>query len=489
MSRACTTVEIMHFHGSQPQYDLTYSDVFLIPSRSAVGSRLRVDLSTDDVTGMRTPIVAANMNAVTGPRLASTMARRGGLAVLPQDMDQAALLRSVAAVKDASPRFAAPFLVDADMTVQQARRVLPPAVGHGLVVRDASGGFLGVIDATVLGRALDDALLGDLVHGEQPVLQVADIPDDETLFQRLFDEGLEFAVVLDGDRVLGTTSPKSAMRSTVYRPALDAAGRLRVAAAIGINGDVEARARAFIDAGVDVIVVDTAHGHQERMLEALRRVRSVSVDHPVVAGNVVTAQGVEDLVGAGANIVKVGVGPGAMCTTRMMTAVGRPQFSAVLETAAAARALGAGVWADGGVRYPRDVALALAAGGSAVMIGSWLAGTIESPGIIERDASGRLYKRNYGMASSKAVAGRFARLSPLERARKAIFSEGISDSRLYLDPMSPSVEDILDQITAGVRSACTYAGAGDLATFRERATVGIQSAAGYEEGRALPESW
>jgi IMP dehydrogenase len=189
------------------------------------------------------------------------------------------------------------------------------------------------------------------------------------------------------------------------------------------------------------------------------------------------------------HIVKVGVGPGAMCTTRMMTAVGRPQFSAVLETAAAARALGAGVWADGGVRYPRDVALALAAGGSAVMIGSWLAGTIESPGIIERDASGRLYKRNYGMASSKAVAGRFARLSPLERARKAIFSEGISDSRLYLDPMSPSVEDILDQITAGVRSACTYAGAGDLATFRERATVGIQSAAGYEEGRALPESW
>lgn len=486
---SCSTVNGMRFYDATPQYDLTYSDVFLVPNSSEVGSRLRVDLATGDVTGMTTPIVSANMNAVTGPRLAAAMARRGGLGVLPQDLDDDALVASAQWVKQRSARFQSPFVVDPDLTVAEARRILPPAEGHAFVVQREGGELVGVLPARVLARSLDDARLGDLVHGDQPVLQLSEVPDNATLFNRLHEADIEVAAVLDGDQVLGTVSQKQAMRSTVYTPNLDAQGRLRVAAAIGINGDVAGRAHRLIEAGVDVLVVDTAHGHQHQMLDALRQVREVSDDHAVVAGNVVTAQGVEDLVSAGANLVKVGVGPGAMCTTRMMTAVGRPQFSAVLEAARTAREIGAGVWADGGVRYPRDVALALAAGANAVMIGSWLAGTVESPGEVERDASGRLFKRNYGMASSKAVAGRFAKLSPLEQARKAIFSEGISDSKLYIDPLTPSAEDILDQITAGVRSAATYAGAGTLAEFRERATVGIQSAAGYEEGRALPESW
>ena len=173
----------------------------------------------------------------------------------------------------------------------------------------------------------------------------------------------------------------------------------------------------------------------------------------------------------------------------MMTAVGRPQFSAVLDTATAARELGAHVWADGGVRYPRDVALALAAGASAVMVGSWFAGTIEAPGELETDASGLLYKESWGMASTKAVHGRFDRLDPYALARKTFFAEGISSARVYLDPLRPSVEDLVDMITAGVRSSLTYSGAGDLAQFRERAIVGIQSAAGYEESKALPVSW
>jgi IMP dehydrogenase len=173
----------------------------------------------------------------------------------------------------------------------------------------------------------------------------------------------------------------------------------------------------------------------------------------------------------------------------MMTAVGRPQFSAVLETAQTARELGAHVWADGGVRYPRDVALALAAGASSVMVGSWFAGTIESPGTIETDAAGRLYKESWGMASTKAVHDRFERLDPYELARKELFAEGISSSKIYLDPLRPSVEDLLDMITSGVRSSLTYAGASDLRGFHERALVGIQSAAGYEEGKALPVSW
>jgi len=204
---------------------------------------------------------------------------------------------------------------------------------------------------------------------------------------------------------------------------------------------------------------------------------------------VVTAEGVRDLVGAGADIVKVGVGPGAMCTTRMMTGVGRPQFSAVLECSEEARRLGAHVWADGGVRHPRDAALALAAGASNVMIGSWFAGTYESPGDAFRDADGRLYKESFGMASARAVRLRAVADSPFDRARKELFEEGISTARMYLDPQRPGVEDLIDQITAGLRSACTYAGASNLAELHERAVVGVQSAAGYSEGMPLPTSW
>jgi IMP dehydrogenase len=210
---------------------------------------------------------------------------------------------------------------------------------------------------------------------------------------------------------------------------------------------------------------------------------------PVAAGNVVSAEGVRALVEAGADIVKVGVGPGAMCTTRMMTGVGRPQFSAVLECAAAARALGRHVWADGGVRYPRDVALALAAGASSVMVGSWFAATYESPGDLHLDADGRAYKESFGMASARAVANRTSTDTAFDRARKGLYEEGISSSRMYLEPDRPGVEDLIDQICAGVRSACTYAGATDLATLHERAVVGVQSPAGFHEGRPLPSGW
>ena len=281
----------------------------------------------------------------------------------------------------------------------------------------------------------------------------------------------------------------AALRATLYTPAVDDAGRLRIAVALGVNGDVKAKAEALLDTGADCLVLDTAHGHQERMLEALRAVRSLAPDVPLVAGNVVSAEGTRDLVEAGADIVKVGVGPGAMCTTRMMTGVGRPQFSAVLECSRAARELGAHVWADGGVRHPRDVALALAAGASSVMIGSWFAGTHESPGDLHEDADGRRYKESFGMASARAVLNRTTSESSFDRARKGLYEEGISSSRMYLDPARPGVEDLIDQICAGVRSACTYAGARTLTEFEERVVVGFQSAAGFHEGRPLPAGW
>jgi IMP dehydrogenase len=256
-----------------------------------------------------------------------------------------------------------------------------------------------------------------------------------------------------------------------------------------VGGDVADKAGRLLGAGVDCLVVDTAHGHQDRMLEALGAVRSVDPTVPVVAGNVVSAEGTRELIEAGADIVKVGVGPGAMCTTRMMTGVGRPQFSAVLECAAAAGERGKHVWADGGVRHPRDVALALAAGASSVMIGSWFAGTHESPGDLLEDSSGHSYKVSFGMASARAVASRTAGESAYDRARKGLYEEGISSSWMYLDPARPGVEDLVDQICSGVRSACTYAGARSLAELHERAVIGVQSAAGFTEGRPLSTSW
>lgn len=478
----------MRFLSAPPTHDLTYSDVFLVPGRSDVASRLDVSLAPHDGTGATLPIVSANMNSVTGPRLAATLARRGGLGVLPQDLDATALGEAVDWVKAQSPVWDSPFSFDPGHRVADALAVLPAAAGHGVVLVDSSGAPVGSIDAARFATALPDARLGDLVHGH-PVVLDGSLTDPREVFTALREAGAEFAPVVVGGALVGTTSRRSAVRQAVYRPALDEAGRLRVAAALGITGDVAGRARDLAERGVDVLVVDTAHGHQEGMLRAIEAVAALDLGLPLVAGNVVTAEATRDLVHAGATIVKVGVGPGAMCTTRMMTAVGRPQFSAVLETAQAARELGAHVWADGGVRYPRDVALALAAGASSVMVGSWFAGTIEAPGVLEHAADGSLFKQSWGMASTRAVEARFGGRDPWDLARKTLFAEGISTSRILLDPLRPGVEDLLDMISTGLRSSFTYAGVADPRSFAERAVVGVQSAAGYEEGKPLPVGW
>ncbi len=484
----------MEFSGERPLVDLTYSDVFLVPRHSAVTSRLQVDLAPHDGTPATIPIVSSNMNSVTGARLAATLARRGGLGVLPQDLPLQELDAAIRWVKRQPVLWDTALVLPPEATVSAALRILPATPGHGIVVAEggedvSAADIRGIVPASRLATALPDARLGDLARGDTPSLEAEDVEDPRAAFDTIVAAGVEVVCVMRHGRLVGTLSRRSALRSTLYRPAVDAGGRLAVAAAVGINGDVAAKARALASAGVDVLVVDTAHGHQDGMLAALRTVADLGLDIPIAAGNVVTAEGVHDLVTAGASILKVGVGPGAMCTTRMMTAVGRPQFSAVLETAEAARIMGAHVWADGGVRYPRDVALALAAGAASVMIGSWFAGTIEAPGELLADASGRVFKESWGMASTKAVHDRFGRLDPYELARKELFAEGISSSKIYLDPLRPGLEDLLDMITSGVRSSFTYAGAATVAEFHERALVGLQSAAGYEEGKALPVSW
>lgn len=470
-----------------PSHDLTYDDVFMVPRHSTVASRYDVDLSTSDGTGTTLPLVVANMTAIAGKRMAETVARRGGLVVIPQDIPLPVVADVVAAVKSRHLVLDTPIVLSPHQTVAEALALIPKRAHRAGVVVD-DGRPVGVISADDCAEVDRFAQVVDVMATEA-VTVPADV-DPRTAFDALDRARAPLAVGVDDEgRLVGVLTRAAALRATVYQPAVDARGGLRIAAAVGVNGDVAAKARQLLDAGVDCLVVDTAHGHQDRMLEALRAVRALDPQVPVVAGNVVDAEGTTALVEAGADIVKVGVGPGAMCTTRMMTGVGRPQFSAVLECAARASDLGAHVWADGGVRHPRDVALALAAGASSVMIGSWFAGTHESPGDLMTDSDGRAYKVSFGMASARAVANRTSTESAFDRARKGLYEEGISSSRMYLDPTRPGVEDLIDQISAGVRSSCTYAGARTLAEFHERALVGIQSAAGYTEGRPLATSW
>ena len=477
----------MRFIDPTPSFELTYDDVFMVPARSDVSSRFDVDLTTTDHSGATIPIVVANMTAVAGRRMAETVARRGGITVLPQDIPATVVRDVVAWVK------ARHLIVDTAVTLSPHSPVtdalaLLPKRAHGAIVVVENDRPVGVVTEADCAGADRFAQLHQVMSVDPLVL--VDPIDAQHAFETLDKARRKFAPVVDADGALvGVLTRTGALRSTIYRPAVDDHGRLRVAAAIGANGDVAGKAADMVDAGVDVLVLDTAHGHQQRMVDALAAVRGLHPGVPIVAGNVVSAEGTRELLAAGADIVKVGVGPGAMCTTRMMTGVGRPQFSAVLECAAAAREQGAHVWADGGVRHPRDVALALAAGASAVMIGSWFAGTHESPGDLHVAPDGRKYKDSFGMASARAVASRTSGESAFERARKALFEEGISSGRQYLDPARPGVEDLLDTITAGVRSACTYAGAATLAELHERALVGVQSAAGYAEGRPLYAGW
>jgi IMP dehydrogenase len=473
--------------GHNPPYDLTYDDVFVVPGRSDVTSRFDVDLATVDGTGTTIPVVVANMTAVAGRRMAETVARRGGIVVLPQDLPISAVRATVDFVKSRDLVADTPVLLAPDDSVSDATALIHKRA-HGAAVVVADDRPVGLVTEASCAGVDRFARVRDVALTDFVTAPVGTEPRE--VFDLLEHAPVDVAVLTRPDgTVAGVLTRTGAIRAGIYRPAVDDSGRQRIAAAVGINGDVAAKARALAEAGADVLVVDTAHGHQEKMLDAIKAIASLGLGLPLAAGNVVSAEGTRDLISAGATIVKVGVGPGAMCTTRMMTGVGRPQFSAVLECSAAARQLGAHVWADGGVRHPRDVALALAAGASNVMIGSWFAGTYESPGDLLYDRDGLVYKESYGMASKRAVAARTASDSSFDRARKGLFEEGISTSRMRLDPARGGVEDLLDHITSGVRSTCTYVGAATLPELHDKVVLGVQSAAGFAEGHPLPSGW
>jgi len=462
--------------------ELALEDVFLVPDYFDGRSRLEVSLRPDDFPAGSHPIVSANMNAVTGKRMAETMARYGGLGVLPQDMRLETVERIVNHIREAHPRFDTPLTVTPRATLRDVQGIIRKRSHDLVVVVDDHHRPVGIVTSADLRNRDQYTPVEHLMVREMVTL--AEDVTNEVAYDTLSGARVKAAPVVRGDgRLIGVLGREDAVRHEILEPTLDDGGRLEVAAAIGISRESAARAEALVDMGVRCLVVDTAHGHQRRMLEALREVREVVKQRvPIVAGNVCTSAGTEALIDAGADVIKVNVGPGAMCTTRMQTGVGRPSFTSVLHCARTAAKHGRKVWADGGVRHPRDCALYLAAGASRVMIGTALAGTHESPGDIHEDREGHLYKENYGMASARAVSDRTASESAFVRAKKGFFREGISTSRIYLRQGFESVGAILVHMITGVQSAFTYVGATDLQSFRERVVVGVQTPGGYGEG-------
>lgn len=464
------------------QLELSTDDVFLNPGYFDGSSRLDADLSPPDFAGGSHPIVSANMNAVTGKRMAETMARFGGLGVLPQDMALETVARIVKHIHAADSRFDTPLAVSPRATLRDVQGIIRKRSHDLVVVIDDDHRPIGIVTQADL-RDRDQYVPAARLMSQRLVTLSA-ASSNRDAFLAMEQARVKAAPVLDADgRLRGVLTRNDAVRLELLKPSLDADGRLMVAAAIGISAEAAATAAKLVELGVAAIVIDTAHGHQRRMLEALRAVRAeIGPRVPLIAGNVCTAEGTRALIDAGADVVKVNVGPGAMCTTRMQTGAGRPTFTAVLACAREARALGKQVWADGGVRHPRDVALYLAAGAARVMVGTALAGTYESPGDVKEDREGHLYKENYGMASGRAVSDRTADLDAFEAAKKGFFREGISTSRIYIREGAESVGAVLMNIITGVQSALTYVGARTLPEFADRAVVGVQTWAGYGEG-------
>ena len=464
------------------ELELSTDDVFLNPGYFDGGSRLDTNLSPPDFPGSSHPIVSANMNAVTGKRMAETIARFGGLGVLPQDMDLETVARIVKHIQSADPRYDTPLAVTPRATLRDVTGIIRKRSHDLVVVVDEENRPLGVVTHAALRDRDQYTPVSQLMTSRLVALKVGIANRDAFL---IMDEArVKAAPVLDGSgRLVGVLTRDDTVRLELLRPALSPKGELMVAAAVGISAQAPDTARKLLEIGVSAIVLDTAHGHQRRMLETIRAVKAVvSGKVPIVAGNVCTAEGTRALIEAGADVVKVNVGPGAMCTTRMQTGAGRPTFTSVLVCAREAKKLGKHVWADGGVKHPRDVALYLAAGASRVMVGTALAGTYESPGDVKEDKDGLLYKENYGMASGRAVNDRTADQDPFERAKKGFFREGISTSRIYIREGQESASGVLVDMITGVQSAFTYAGARTVAEMHERAVIGVQTAAGYGEG-------
>ncbi len=458
---------------------LTFDDVLLVPQRSAV---LPKDV---DVAGrltrrvsLRIPIVSAAMDTVTETAMAIAMARQGGIGVIHKKLtteQQADVVRKVK--RSESGMIVDPITLGPDASIGQADRLMAEYRISGVPVIDPRGRLLGILTNRDL-RFEDD--MTKRVHELMTKENLVTVPVGTTLEQAreiLKRHKVEKLLVVDDAFMLrGLITIKDITKAIAYpSSAKDELGRLRVAAAVGVARDFEARASALVEAGVDALVLDSAHGHAEGILDALTYLKA-SFDVDVVAGNVATAAAARDLIDLGADAVKVGIGPGSICTTRVVTGVGMPQLTAIMNVAQVTRAAGVPLVADGGIKYSGDVAKALAAGADCVMLGSMLAGTSEAPGEnILRD--GRRYKAYRGMGSMGAMAGGSADRYFQEDASKLV-PEGIEGMVAYKGP----VEEVVYQVVGGLRSAMGYCGAASITALQDQARFVTITQASLIEG-------
>jgi len=479
---------VKFLNNQKPAYELTYSDVFIVPSDLVdVRSRSEVDTTTVDGLGTTTPVIVSNMNATAGKRMAETTARRGAMTMLLQNLPFEKNKKTVKFVKSRHPIFETPIIMKEYDKIDSALSLINKRAHGAVVITDDKEKPIGIFrrsDSEKEDRYthLKDVMSTDLVAFDHKM-------NLKKMFEELVRNHVDVAPVTKDGKLLGVVTKQGIVRSELHKPTLDDRGRLKVGVAIGINEDVANRVKELESIGVDAILLDTANGHQKRLLEAVKTAKQASKNMKIMAGTVVTGAATRNIIKAGADIVKVGIGAGATCITRMQTGVGRPQFSAVVETAEAAKEVGGYVMADAGIRHPRDVALALAAGASTTMFASWLTPTFESPADIHVDSEGKLYVEHFGMASNRAVLHRNKQDDQYEKIKKAFYEEGSSHVKLNLKEGAEGVEDILDSIVSGLRSTCTYVGARNLKELNEKAIIGVQSPSAFAEGRAVAGNW
>ena len=441
---------------------LTFDDVLLVPQRSSIQSRKDVSTASWLVPGIRLsiPIISSNMDTVTETRMAIAMAQFGGMGILHRFMSIEQQTDCVLRVKRSESLIVeSPLTISSEATVEEARQRMEEADVGGLVVIDEDKHLLGLVTNRDVLLAPDNDIAVSKVMTPRERLVVAS--QDETLEEarrKLYEHRIEKLPLVDAeDRLAGLITAQDIIKIQKHPNATkDSRGRLRVGAAIGARPEDLERAASCVAAGVDILVVDIAHGHSDHVIHMVHNLKQRFPNIPIITGNVATAQGVRDLVEAGADAVKVGVGSGSICTTRIVTGFGVPQLSAILECADVGRALNVPIIADGGIRNSGDLTKSLAAGASTVMIGSLLAGTDESPGatVIRQD---RRYKIVRGMASLSANMDR----RKLEKSELAIeeWGEVVPEGVEATVPYKGALADVLYQLVGGLRSGLSYAGA------------------------------
>ncbi len=457
---------------------LTFEDVLLVPQHSTVlPKEVSLKSRLTRRVGLNIPIVSAAMDTVTEHKAAIAMARLGGIGIIHKNMDTATQAFEVKKVKKSeSGIIIDPIYIGPDATVADADAMMAEYRISGVPVVDENRKLLGIITNRDMRFITDKSLLVREVMTPMPLVTAKKGTSLDEAAKVLQEHKIEKLPIVDENGVLtGLITIKDIEKREQYPNAnKDEFGRLRVGAAIGV-GQLD-RAKALVEAGVDVIVLDSAHGHSQGIIDTLKAIKA-ELDVDVIAGNIATGAAAADLIEAGADAVKVGIGPGSICTTRIVAGVGVPQISAIDEVAQVANPMGVPVIADGGIKYSGDIAKALAVGASSVMLGSALAGTYEAPGemIIY---NGRQFKEYRGMGSIGAMTkGSTDRYFQEGTAADKLVPEGI-EGRV---PYRGKIADVIHQMTGGLRSSMGYCGSKDIPTFWERSEFVEITSAGLKE--------